>query len=86
VLQEKSLNLCLIMVEERSKLFSVCLVFIVTTVDSGSKALEFLGLRQSTDSNDPNAFSKAPVNHQVCSFIFVNHFFFCFCCCCCCCY
>jgi CheY-like chemotaxis protein len=53
------------MVEERSKLFSVCLVFIVTTVDSGSKALEFLGLRQSTDSNDPNAFSKAPVNHQV---------------------
>ncbi|KAL9295266.1 Two-component response regulator ARR9 [Arabidopsis thaliana] len=37
----------------------------VTTVDSGSKALEFLGLRQSIDSNDPNAFSKAPVNHQV---------------------
>ncbi|CAE6076503.1 unnamed protein product [Arabidopsis arenosa] len=37
----------------------------VTTVDSGSKALEFLGLRQGIDSNDPNALSTAPVNHQV---------------------
>ncbi|EFH52651.1 hypothetical protein ARALYDRAFT_486148 [Arabidopsis lyrata subsp. lyrata] len=37
----------------------------VTTVDSGSKALEFLGLRQGIDSNDPNALSKSPVTHQV---------------------
>ncbi|EOA24680.1 hypothetical protein CARUB_v10017962mg [Capsella rubella] len=36
----------------------------VTTVDSGSKALEFLGLRQGIESNDPNALSTAPVNHQ----------------------
>ncbi|XP_010427564.1 PREDICTED: two-component response regulator ARR9-like [Camelina sativa] len=36
----------------------------VTTVDSGSKALEFLGLRQGIESNDPNALSTALVNHQ----------------------
>ncbi|KFK34943.1 hypothetical protein AALP_AA5G214000 [Arabis alpina] len=33
----------------------------VTTVDSGSKALEFLGLRESID---PNALSTSPNNHQ----------------------
>ncbi|KAG5402344.1 hypothetical protein IGI04_016951, partial [Brassica rapa subsp. trilocularis] len=36
----------------------------VTTVDSGSKALEFLGLRESNESNDPNAPSSSPVTHQ----------------------
>uniref|UniRef100_A0A1J3IEF2 Two-component response regulator ARR9 n=1 Tax=Noccaea caerulescens TaxID=107243 RepID=A0A1J3IEF2_NOCCA len=36
----------------------------VTTVDSGSKALEFLGLRENTQSNDPNALSTTPENHQ----------------------
>ncbi|CAE6042885.1 unnamed protein product [Arabidopsis arenosa] len=34
----------------------------VTTVDSGSKALEFLGLR--VDDNDPNALSTSPQIHQ----------------------
>ncbi|CAF1700992.1 hypothetical protein HID58_052372 [Brassica napus] len=32
----------------------------VTTVDSGSKALEFLGLRESNQSDDPNATSTSP--------------------------
>ncbi|CAH8359961.1 unnamed protein product [Eruca vesicaria subsp. sativa] len=32
----------------------------VTTVDSGSKALEFLGLRESNESDDPNATSTSP--------------------------
>ncbi|CAF2048146.1 hypothetical protein YC2023_110843 [Brassica napus] len=32
----------------------------VTTVDSGYKALEFLGLRQGTESNDPTALSPSP--------------------------
>ncbi|CAA7057204.1 unnamed protein product [Microthlaspi erraticum] len=36
----------------------------VTTVDSGSKALEFLGLRESDDINDPNAPSTSPQTHQ----------------------
>ncbi|KAF8088350.1 hypothetical protein N665_0544s0001 [Sinapis alba] len=36
----------------------------VTTVDSGSKALEFLGLRGSNESDDPNAPSSSPVTHQ----------------------
>ncbi|CAH2058554.1 unnamed protein product [Thlaspi arvense] len=36
----------------------------VTTVDSGSKALEFLGLRESDDIDDPNAPSTSPVTHQ----------------------
>uniref|UniRef100_A0A1J3EXS0 Two-component response regulator ARR8 n=1 Tax=Noccaea caerulescens TaxID=107243 RepID=A0A1J3EXS0_NOCCA len=36
----------------------------VTTVDSGSKALEFLGLRESDESNDPNAPSTSPEAHQ----------------------
>jgi two-component response regulator (ARR-A family) len=38
------------------------LCFAVTTVDSGSKALEFLGLR--VDDNDPNALSTSPQIHQ----------------------
>ncbi|KFK36982.1 hypothetical protein AALP_AA4G197100 [Arabis alpina] len=38
----------------------------VTTVDSGSKALEFLGLRESNENNvdDPNATSTSPQTHQ----------------------
>ncbi|XP_018480888.1 two-component response regulator ARR8 [Raphanus sativus] len=36
----------------------------VTTVDSGSKALEFLGLRDSNESDDANAPSSSPVTHQ----------------------
>ncbi|CAN7115912.1 unnamed protein product, partial [Brassica rapa subsp. narinosa] len=32
----------------------------VTTVDSGSKALELLGLRESNESDDPNATSTSP--------------------------
>jgi two-component response regulator (ARR-A family) len=40
----------------------------VTTVDSGSKALEFLGLR--VDDNDPNALSTSPQIHQVQFLIF----------------
>ncbi|XP_013622285.1 PREDICTED: two-component response regulator ARR8-like [Brassica oleracea var. oleracea] len=32
----------------------------VTTVDSGSKALEFLGLRESNQNDDPNATSTSP--------------------------
>ncbi|KAL0740046.1 hypothetical protein Bca4012_081559 [Brassica carinata] len=36
----------------------------VTTVDSGSKALEFLGLRESNESDDPNAPSSSPVTHH----------------------
>ncbi|CAH8373561.1 unnamed protein product [Eruca vesicaria subsp. sativa] len=36
----------------------------VTTVDSGSKALEFLSLRESNESNDPNAPYSTPVTHQ----------------------
>ncbi|XP_027349322.1 two-component response regulator ARR9 isoform X1 [Abrus precatorius] len=35
----------------------------VTTVDSGSKALEFLGLRENDESN-PNTPSVSPNNHQ----------------------
>ncbi|KAI4300872.1 hypothetical protein L6164_034200 [Bauhinia variegata] len=35
----------------------------VTTVDSGSKALEFLGLREN-DQSDPNSPSVSPNNHQ----------------------
>nr|VDC90033.1 unnamed protein product [Brassica oleracea] len=38
----------------------------VTTVDSGSKALEFLGLRESNQSDDPNATSTSPF---VCDFV-----------------
>lgn len=49
---------------ERSKLY-VFWWFAVTTVDSGSKALEFLGLRENTQSNDPNALSTFSENHQV---------------------
>ncbi|KAL0867031.1 hypothetical protein Bca101_046149 [Brassica carinata] len=37
----------------------------VTTVDSGYKALEFLGLRQGVDSNDPNALSLSPKEVEV---------------------
>nr|VDC80322.1 unnamed protein product [Brassica rapa] len=37
----------------------------VTTVDSGSKALELLGLRESNESDDPNATSTSPF---VCNF------------------
>ncbi|KAL1191546.1 Two-component response regulator ARR9 [Cardamine amara subsp. amara] len=36
----------------------------VTTVESGSKALEFLGLRQGLQSNDPNELSTSPHIHQ----------------------
>ncbi|KAL1195125.1 Two-component response regulator ARR8 [Cardamine amara subsp. amara] len=37
----------------------------VTTVDSGSKALEFLGLRTADESShDPNATSTSPETHQ----------------------
>ncbi|CAA7060548.1 unnamed protein product [Microthlaspi erraticum] len=36
----------------------------VTTVDSGSKALEFLGLRENIESDDPNALFTSPENHQ----------------------
>ncbi|ESQ44371.1 hypothetical protein EUTSA_v10006209mg [Eutrema salsugineum] len=36
----------------------------VTTVDSGSKALEFLGLREGSESNEPNALSTSPEIHQ----------------------
>ena len=36
------------------------LVFVVTTVDSGYKALEFLGLRQGIESNDTTALSLSP--------------------------
>ncbi|KAJ0259399.1 Two-component response regulator ARR8 [Hirschfeldia incana] len=36
----------------------------VTTVDSGSKALEFLGLGESYESDDLNASSSSPVIHQ----------------------
>lgn len=64
----RSLNLCFDKIEERSKLCYV-LVFVVTTVDSGSKALEFLGLRQGIESNDPNTVSTAPVTHQVRKFL-----------------
>ena len=39
-------------------------MFAVTTVDSGSKALELLGLRESNESDDPNATSTSPVTHQ----------------------
>jgi len=35
-------------------------VFVVTTVDSGYKALEFLGLRQGIESNDPTSLSPSP--------------------------
>ena len=35
-------------------------MFVVTTVDSGYKALEFLGLRQGIESNDPTALSPSP--------------------------
>ena len=48
------------------------LVFAVTTVDSGYKALEFLGLREGVEINDPDAVSTSPVIHQVrkvCSFL-----------------
>ena len=51
--------------ERDSKKVLFCLYFAVTTVDSGSKALEFLGLRESNESNDPNAPSSSPVTHQV---------------------
>ncbi|KAJ0245857.1 Two-component response regulator ARR9 [Hirschfeldia incana] len=37
----------------------------VTTVDSGYKALEFLGLRQGIESNDPNALSTSPQEVEV---------------------
>ncbi|KAJ0255429.1 Two-component response regulator ARR9 [Hirschfeldia incana] len=36
----------------------------VTTVDSGYKALEFLGLREGAESNDPYAVSTSPEIHQ----------------------
>ncbi|KAF3520854.1 hypothetical protein DY000_02061559, partial [Brassica cretica] len=36
----------------------------VTTVDSGYKALEFLGLREGVEINDPDAVSTSPVIHQ----------------------
>ncbi|CAH2063894.1 unnamed protein product [Thlaspi arvense] len=36
----------------------------VTTVDSGSKALEFLGLREGIERNHPNALSTSPKLHQ----------------------
>ncbi|CAN7052144.1 hypothetical protein IGI04_027535 [Brassica rapa subsp. trilocularis] len=36
----------------------------VTTVDSGYKALEFLGLREGFEINDPDAVSTSPVIHQ----------------------
>ncbi|KAJ4885115.1 Two-component response regulator ARR9 [Raphanus sativus] len=36
----------------------------VTTVDSGYKALEFLGLREGVESNDPDAVSTSPEIHQ----------------------
>jgi len=36
----------------------------VTTVDSGSKALEFLGLCENDETN-PNTPSVFPNNHQV---------------------
>ncbi|CAH8384156.1 unnamed protein product [Eruca vesicaria subsp. sativa] len=40
-------------------------VFAVTTVDSAYKALEFLGLRESVESNDPDAVSTSPeILHQ----------------------
>ena len=45
-----------------------CRMFAVTTVDTGSKALEFLGLRES---NDPNALE----THQV-LFFFIIHLVF----------
>ncbi|KAG2258258.1 hypothetical protein Bca52824_077552 [Brassica carinata] len=37
----------------------------VTTVDSGYKALEFLGLRQGIESNDPTALSTSPQEVEV---------------------
>ncbi|KAF3497727.1 hypothetical protein DY000_02056462 [Brassica cretica] len=37
----------------------------VTTVDSGYKALEFLGLRQGIESNDPTALSPSPQEVEV---------------------
>ncbi|KAG2324896.1 hypothetical protein Bca4012_039390 [Brassica carinata] len=36
----------------------------VTTVDSGYKVLEFLGLREGVESNDPDAVSTSPEIHQ----------------------
>ncbi|CAH8385346.1 unnamed protein product [Eruca vesicaria subsp. sativa] len=36
----------------------------VTTVDSGTKALEFLGLRESNESEDQSAPSSSPLTHQ----------------------
>ncbi|XP_010554778.1 PREDICTED: two-component response regulator ARR9-like [Tarenaya hassleriana] len=36
----------------------------VTTVDSGTKALEFLGLREGGDNNDTKTPSSSPKNHQ----------------------
>ena len=53
----------------------------VTTVDSGSKALEFLGLREN-DESKPSTPSVSPNNHQVWLFTFsffvlkFNQFFF----------
>ncbi|XP_010525480.1 PREDICTED: two-component response regulator ARR9-like isoform X2 [Tarenaya hassleriana] len=38
--------------------------FQVTTVDSGTKALEFLGLREDGDDSDPNTPSTSPQTHQ----------------------
>lgn len=37
----------------------------VTTVDSGSRALEFLGLHEN-DQNNPSTPSVSPKNNQVC--------------------
>ena len=59
--------------------FAFCLVLIVidhfdlllavTTVDSGSKALKFLGLHED-DTTNPNTPSLSPNNHQVGDFYF----------------
>ncbi|CAN6806196.1 unnamed protein product, partial [Brassica oleracea] len=45
--------------------FYVFLVLTVTTVDSGYKALEFLGLRQGIESNDSIALSSSPQSFPI---------------------
>ena len=47
-----------------SCLGSDCFVITVTTVDSGSKALKFLGFQEDEQSNPDTPFG-SPNNHQV---------------------